>query len=228
MKKLSTIDWIPGVESETQGESQKKSILFSILVSFGLFFLLPLSEFVRDEEWIVREVDIVPIQSPPPPKTKLEKKVEELIEKKYSPRPLETKNTPLMIEALSANLEVGPGDFKAEFSLNNYNPVASGFQGELVFALHELDRTPNVLKRGVLHYPANLKRRGLEGEVKLLVQIDEKGKVQVLEVISSTHPDFIESSKKAAEGSTYEAPKRNGELVQVQFYLPIRYSLLDQ
>ena len=228
MKKISTIDWIPGIESETKGESQKKSILFSILVSFGLFFLLPLSEFVRDEEWIVREVDIVPIQSPPPPKTKLEKKVEELIEKKYSPRPLETKNTPLMIEALSANLEVGPGDFKAEFSLNNYNPVASGFQGELVFALHELDRTPNVLKRGVLHYPANLKRRGLEGEVKLLVQIDEKGKVQVLEVISSTHPDFIESSKKAAEGSTYEAPKRNGELVQVQFYLPIRYSLLDQ
>ena len=60
------------------------------------------------------------------------------------------------------------------------------------------------------------------------MQIDEKGKVQVLDVISSTHPDFIESSKKAAEGSTYEAPKRNGELVQVQFYLPIRYSLLDQ
>ena len=228
MKKKSTIDWIPGIESETKGESQKKSILFSIMVSFGLFFLLPLSEFVRDEEWIVREVDIVPIQSPPPLKTKLEKKVEELIEDKYSPRPLEPKTTPLMIEALSANLEVGPGDFKAEFSLNDYNPVTSGFQGELVFELHELDRTPNVLKRGILHYPPHLKRRGLEGEVKLLVQIDEKGKVQVLDVISSTHPDFIESSKKAAEGSTYEAPKRNGELVQVQFYLPIRYSLLDQ
>ena len=119
MKKISTIDWIPGIESETKGESQKKSILFSILVSFGLFLLLPLSEFVRDEEWIVREVDIVPIQSPPPLKTKLEKKVEELIEDKYSPRPLEPKTTPLMIEALSANLEVGPGDFKAEFNTAN-------------------------------------------------------------------------------------------------------------
>jgi TonB family protein len=91
-----------------------------------------------------------------------------------------------------------------------------------------LDRTPNVLKRGVLTYPPHLKRRGLEGEVKLLVQINEKGRVKVLEVVSSTHPDFNESSKKAAEGSTYEAPKRNGEAVQVQFYLPIRYSLLNQ
>jgi len=52
--------------------------------------------------------------------------------------------------------------------------------------------------------------------------------VKVLEVVSSTHPDFNESSIKAAEGSTYEAPKRNGEAVQVQFYLPIRYSLLNQ
>jgi hypothetical protein len=63
---------------------------------------------------------------------------------------------------------------------------------------------------------------------KLLIQIDETGKVKVLEVVSSTHPDFVESSKKAAEGSTYEPPQRNGEPVKVQFYLPVRYSLLDQ
>ena len=227
MKKTSTIDWIPGIESETDGKNLK-SFLFSLLVSLGLFLLLPLSEFVRKEEWIVREVESIPIQVPPPTKTKLKKKIEDLIKDKSSPSPLESIKNPLKIEALSANLEVGPGDFKAEFSLNDYNPVASGFQGELVFALHELDRTPNILKRGRLYYPPHLKRIGLEGDVKLLVQIDERGRVQVLEVVSSTHPDFIESSKKAAESSTYEAPKRNGEPVQVQFYLPIRYSLLDQ
>ena len=70
-------------------------------------------------------------------------------------------------------------------------------------------------------------RRGLEGEVKLLVLIDEKGKVRVLEVVSSTHPDFIEPSRKAAEDSIYEPPRRNGEAVKVQFYLPIRFTLLD-
>ena len=70
-------------------------------------------------------------------------------------------------------------------------------------------------------------RRGLEGEVKLLVLIDEKGKVRVLDVVSSTHPEFVEPSRRAAEDSIYEPPKRNGETVKVQFYLPIRFSLLD-
>lgn len=228
MKKLPTIDWIPGIESETGSESHSMSILFSLLVSTGLFLLLPLSEFVRDEQWIVREVESVPFQSPPPPKTKLEENVEELLKKESVPQPLQTESVPLEIEALSSTLEVGPGDFKAEFSLNDYTPSANGFQGDLVFALHELDRTPNILKRGVPLYPPHLKKRGLEGEVKLLVQIDEKGTVRVLEIVSSTHPGFDESATKAAEGSSYEAPRRNGEPVKVQFYLPVRYSIFDQ
>ena len=40
-------------------------------------------------------------------------------------------------------------------------------------------------------------RRGLEGEVKLLVLIDEKGKVRVLDAVSSTHPEFVEPSRRA-------------------------------
>ena len=228
MKETGVFDLIPGIESETKVNGAKKSLLCSLLVSLSLFLLLPLSEFVRSEEWIVREIETVPLELSPPPKTLLEKKTEELIKKQSAPRPLEAKSPVLKIESLTTNLEVGPGDFKAQFSLNDFNPMPGGFEGELVFALHELDRTQNVLKRGVLRYPTRLKRRGVEGEVKLLIQIDESGKVKVLEVVSSTHPDFVEPSKRAAEGSFYEAPTRNGEAVKVQFYLPVRYSLLDQ
>ena len=89
MKKTSTIEWIPGIESQTKDHSSKKSLVYSLLVSLGLFFLLPLSEFVRQEEWVIREVDSIPFQSPPPPKTKLEKKVEDLIQSQSAPLPLE-------------------------------------------------------------------------------------------------------------------------------------------
>ena len=65
----------------------------------------------------------------------------------------------------------------------------------------------------------------MEGEVRLLIQIDEKGRVNVLEVVSSTHPDFVGPSREAAENSVYEPPRRNGEVV-VQFYLPVRFTLL--
>ena len=114
---------------------------------------------------------------------------------------------------LDISLDVSPGDFQAAFTLASYDPSPDGLGQDLVFSLHELDRNPSIIKRGTLTYPSHLKRRGLEGEVKLLVQIDEKGKVSVIEVVSASHPDFAESSKTAAESSVYEPPMRNGEPV---------------
>lgn len=226
--KHSNPDWIPGVEREPITGAFLKSFAFSVVASLGLFCLLPLSEFVGSDEWLVREVEAADFTPPPPPKTRMEK----MIEKEAADEPVTpklSKTTPTVdVDPLDVTLEVGPGDFKAAFALTSYNPAPDGFGQEMVFALHELDGTPAILKRGTLTYPFKLKRRGLEGEVKLLVLIDERGKVKVTEVVSSTHPDFIEPSRRAAEGSVYEAPKRNGEPVKVQFFLPIRFTLLDQ
>ena len=225
--KSAVTDWIPGVEKELVRGSNWKSLVFSLFVTLSLFCLIPLSEFVRSQEWLVREVQALEITPPPPPKTEMEKEIEkqalrEPVTPKLAQAPVE-----LEVDPLDVTLNVGPGDFKAAFSLANYNPAPDGFGQELVFALHELDRTPGIVKRGALAYPPQLKRQGLEGEVKLLVLIDEKGKVRVIDVVSATHPDFVEPSRKAAESSIYEPPKRNGETVKVQFYLPIRFSLID-
>ena len=225
--KNSATAWIPGVEREPVRGAGWKSLAFASIVSLGLFCLLPLSEFIDSSEWSVRKVDATEFTPPPPPKTEMEKKIEkQALEKPVSPK-LSTPTQTLEVDPLDVTLRVGPGDFKAAFALTNYNPAPDGYGHELVFALHDLDGNPNVIKRGTLIYPPKLMRRGLEGEVKLLVLIDEKGKVRVLDVVSSTHPDFVEPSRKAAEDSIYEPPKRNGETVKVQFYLPIRFTLLD-
>ena len=224
MKNAEEIQWIPGVETEPLPHLRTKSLLLAALVSFGLFCMLPLSEFVRPNEWVVRPVEVPTYSPPPPPKTEMEK---EVVQKLDLPAPaLDTPQVRLVHEPTAATLEVGPGDFKAAFSLANYNPVPVGFAGEMVFSMHDLDRNPAVLKRGSLVYPSHLRRKGLEGEVKLLVQINEQGKVKVLETVSSTHPDFVEPSRKAAEGSVYEPPTRNGKPVKVEFYLPVLFSML--
>ena len=224
MKEGMEIEWTPGVETEPLPHLRTKSLLLAALVSFGLFCLLPLSEFVRPDEWVVRPVEVPTYSPPPPPKTEMEK---EVVKKLDLPIPaLDTPQVRLINEPSAATLEVGPGDFKAAFSLANYNPAPTGFAGEMVFSMHDLDRNPAVLKRGSLIYPSHLRRKGLEGEVKLLVQINEQGRVKVLETVSSTHPDFIEPSRKAAEGSVYEPPTRNGKAVKVEFYLPVRFSML--
>jgi len=224
MKEGLDIEWTPGVETEPLPNLRLKSMGLAALVSFGLFCLLPLSEFVRPDEWIVRPADVPTYAPPPPPRTEMEKDV---VKKLDLPAPaLETPKVRLLNQPSAATLEVGPGDFQAAFSLTNFNPAPAGFAQELVFAMHQLDRNPGVVKRGSLVYPAHLRRKGLEGEVKLLVQINESGRVKVLETVSTTHPDFVEASRKAAEGSVYEAPTRNGKPVKVEFYLPVRFSML--
>jgi TonB family protein len=224
MKVVAELDWTPGVETEPLPNLRIKSFALAMLVSFGLFCLLPLSEFVRTEEWVVRPAEVHTYTPPPPPVTEMEKEVAKKLD---LPAPtLETATVQLPNEPSAATLEVGPGDFKAAFSLATFNPAPSGFASELVFAMHELDKNPAVIKRGSLIYPSHLRRKGLEGEVKLLVQINETGRVKVLETVSATHPDFVDASRKAAEASVYEPPTRNGKPVKVQFYLPVRFSMI--
>ncbi len=223
MKELTELDWTPGVETEVLPNLRAKSLALAALSSFGLFCLLPLSEFVRPDEWVVRPAEVPTYTPPPPPKTEMEKAV---LRKSDLPAPtLENPSLQLLNEPSASTLEVGPGDFQAAFSLATFNPAPSGFASELVFAMHELDRNPAIIKRGSLVYPSHLKRKGLEGEVKLLVQINETGRVRVLETVSATHPDFVDASRKAAEGSVYEPPTRNGKPVKVEFYLPVRFSM---
>ena len=219
---------LPGLEAEKIKGIRRKSILLAGLISPSLFGLLPLSEFIMEALCLLRDADIPYVSPPPPPPpTQLEKVIQESKKNALKNPQLNKPVVALDANPMDINLDVSPGDFKSSFSLASFNPAPSDLGNEFVFSLHELDRNPSILKRGRLSYPPRLKRRGLEGEVKLLVQIDEQGKVQVIEVVSSTHPDFIEPSKLAAESSVYEAPMRNGEPVRTQFYLPIRFTLLD-
>ena len=57
MKQESSSEWIPGIESETNGKTKNTSFWISAIVSGSLFLLLPLSEFIKEEQWIVREVE---------------------------------------------------------------------------------------------------------------------------------------------------------------------------
>lgn len=202
-----------------------RSLCLAAVATLLLFGLLPLSEYVRGDEWMVREIDWVDIPKPPPQKPEIEQRLEEKERKAMTPLELTPPKQVLPLEQLETSLEVGPGDFRTVFALRDFDLAPGDVEGEFVFKLHELDRIPNAIKRGLLRYPTHLLRRGLEGKVKLLVLIDERGVVKVQEVVSSSHPDFVEPSIRAAEESTYEPPLRNGKTVKVQFFLPLEFKL---
>lgn len=204
----------------------RRSLLASLLATFLTFLLLPLSQLVEGELWEVRAVDWIELPKPPPPKPKLEEKIEQ--EKRDTPKPAEMKQERprLTLQALEASLEVGPGEFRSAFALDQFAGVGD-MGGELVFELHQLDQRPVALRQGRLRYPPHLKRKGIEGEVRLLVQIDEKGILRVESLISSPHPDFVPPSVEAAEATAYTIPTYNGKPVKTQFVLPVRFTIID-
>ena len=70
---------LPGLESEKIKGIRRKSFLLAAIFSMLLFGLLPLSEFAKNEQWLVRDTLVPAMPSPPPPPpTDFEKFVEKV------------------------------------------------------------------------------------------------------------------------------------------------------
>ena len=202
------------------------SFLASALATLFTFLLLPLSQLAEGELWDLRKIEWVELAKPPPPKPQLEKTIDEEKKDALKPPDMKEERPKLSLQALEASLEVGPGEFRSAFTLDRFASL-NELGGDLVFELHELDQRPVALRKSRLRYPPHLKRKGIQGEVRLLVQIDEKGVLRVESLISATHPDFVPPSITAAEDTPYTVPTYDGKPVKTQFVLPVRFSILD-
>ena len=94
-----------------------------------------------------------------------------------------------------------------------------------VFDLNMLDSIPKRLDKTKIHYPRQMFKHNVEGEVKLLVVIDESGALSVEKVLSSTNDFFKDCALAAAEKFVYETPTRAGKPVKARFVLPIPFRI---
>lgn len=94
-----------------------------------------------------------------------------------------------------------------------------------VFALDMLDKIPRRLDTTAVEYPKQMLRRGVEGDVELLVFIDRTGVVTVEKIVSATNKYFGESAAAAADKFVYEPPMRKGRAVCARFVLPIPFRI---
>ncbi len=121
------------------------------------------------------------------------------------------------------NLSVAVGFSISSFGAGNF----SGDSGKIIaFALDSLDKIPARLNSVKINYPRDLLRRGVEGEVRLNVIIDEAGNLQVDSVASSTNTAFESAAIVAASKLKYETPTRNGKPVRACFILPIPFKII--
>lgn len=141
--------------------------------------------------------------------------------------PSETPLPSLMPQPTHPNLELQPLDLGLKLNLNSVTMIQPSMkefsqhienslniesQTKTLFSFEELSQPPRYLSLPELHYPSELRRRGIrEGEVSMLIVINEKGKAKVLEVLSSTHLRFNAEAIRLVEQASFTIPMKDGQ-----------------
>lgn len=111
------------------------------------------------------------------------------------------------------------------FSIAAFAPSGGAETQIETFSLDMLDKIPRRIDSSRVEYPKHMLKRGIEGDVSLLVLIDTSGAVSVEKVVSATNKFFAECAVAAAKNFVYESPTKNGRAVRAQFVLPIPFRI---
>jgi protein TonB len=77
-------------------------------------------------------------------------------------------------------------------------------------------------------FPPTLKTQGIEGDVPVIVWIDEKGKVTSVKILKeSPYPEFNEAAKKAAMADEFDPATRNGVPTPTTLKYNVSFRLVD-
>ncbi|HYS05591.1 MAG TPA: energy transducer TonB [Candidatus Dormibacteraeota bacterium] len=139
------------------------------------------------------------------------------------------------LDALSLNdLEgaLNPGEggmsFGQGFSLASGGRIgAAGGPGgpslEEIAAVADLDQRPQAVAQNAPMYPAELRRRRVEGTVTLVFLVDTEGRVVNPTVEKSTDPGFERPALEAVRRWRFEPGTRQGHKVQFKMRVPITF-----
>lgn len=195
-------------------------VALSLLVTIGIFLVLPISEMLyhRKNKFILREISTLDIVKPPPhvpPRVK--KKMAVPRPKLSEPR---RKLSPLHIQA-ALQLDPGFGDFSLNFNLQR------GLRGEsLIFEISEVDEPPKPITQIAPLYPLKAKMRNIEGKVVFELIILADGSLGEIKVLSSEPGGlFVNAAMNAIRKWRFKPGTRNGKPVPTRVIKPFLFSL---
>ncbi len=139
---------------------------------------------------------------------------------------LEQELQPLDLSQLDVALNPGVGD---ALSMGNailgFGVTPNTIAQMDIFELKDLDNDPQRIVAVAPVYPFQFKRDGINGWVKLIIIIDERGKVVNAVVESSSHREFEKPGIEAVLQWRFEPGTRNGKPVKVRRLQPITFRL---
>lgn len=205
------------------------ALLLGILLTGALFILLPMLENIatQDRKTDLQLFSIDTVEAPPPPVT--EQKKEEPKTEEEQPPELTESAPPLDLSQLEFALNPGTGDglggdFAVSLSLAGTDVGQVGASDD-IFALADLDQAPRVIFQPAPQYPADLKKRKMQGTVYVLFIVDKDGRVQNPKVQKSDNPGFDAAAMTAVRKWRFEPGKVSGQPVQFRMRVPITFAL---
>lgn len=96
------------------------------------------------------------------------------------------------------------------------------------YLARQVDNHPKAIGQIEPVYPEEAKRRNIEGTLKLMLKIDDLGRVQSAEVVEATPPDvFDEAALAAFRGAHFRPAMKDGRPVRYQAYIRVEFKLKD-
>lgn len=142
-----------------------------------------------------------PAEPPPPPEPENEQEEPEL----------DQKPPPLSLAQLDLSLNAGMGDATMGFA--SFDPNFNALAEMRIFELDELDKRPVPISRTRPIYPYEMKRNGVEGNVKLVFVVDAQGSTRDIRVESSTHRQFEEPAVDAVRNWKFDPGVKDAQAV---------------
>ena len=126
--------------------------------------------------------------------------------------------------------ETAGGSFAQSFTLGSGGRIgASGVGGQEdfdpVLAAGDLDQRPRPLFQAAPVYPFELRRKRVEGNVRVVFVVDTEGRVTNPKVESATDPAFEKPALDAVRQWRFEAGSKDGKKVQFKMRIPITFKV---
>jgi protein TonB len=96
---------------------------------------------------------------------------------------------------------------------------------DMVFSLADLDQQPRVVVQVPPQYPAELRKRKMEGTVHVVFIVDQNGRVQNPRVEKATHPAFERPALEAVKSWKFEPGIKGGQKVHFKMRVPISFQV---
>lgn len=201
-------------------------IVLTLVFSALMFLLLPVLEQVNrlgKEEVEIRSVGTADLPPPPPPPEEPEEEKNE----EEPPPEIAEDAPPLDLSQLELALNPGSGEGFGEMvaRLTQIDPASAQVDADAIFSSADLDQMPRAVFQPPPDYPAELRRKRVEGTVYVVFVVDKNGRVMNPTVQSSTHPALEQAALQAVRRWRFEPGRRRGQPVQFKMRVPITFSV---